>query len=75
MFVSYKRRRPYTSITLSSIQKFSLPSALFQQFHLAVCRRLHQQLHYRFLLCLMFPTWPGQLQGYMAPMEVKVQLQ
>jgi hypothetical protein len=45
MFGSYKRLKLYISITLSSIQRFSLPSALFQQLHLAVCRQLRQQLH------------------------------
>jgi hypothetical protein len=45
MFGSYKRRKLYTNITLSSIQIFSLLSALFQQLHLAVGRQLRQQLH------------------------------
>jgi hypothetical protein len=45
MFGSYKRRKLYTSIKLSNIQIFSLLSALSQRLHLAVCRRLRQQLH------------------------------
>jgi hypothetical protein len=60
MFGSYKRRNLYTSIKLSNIQSFSVLSALSQRLHLAVCRQL--------------PSWPGQLRGYMAPVEVKVQL-
>jgi hypothetical protein len=45
MFDPYKRRKLYTSITPSSIQRFSLASELPQRLHLAVCRRLRQQLH------------------------------
>jgi hypothetical protein len=45
MFGSYKRLKLYTSVTLVGIQNFSLPSAIFQQLHLTVYRRLRQQLH------------------------------
>jgi hypothetical protein len=38
MFGSYKRRKLYTSIKLSNIQSFSLPLALFERLHFAVCR-------------------------------------
>jgi hypothetical protein len=44
MFVSYTRRQPHTSITFSSIQKFDLPLALFQQLSVIVYRRLCQRL-------------------------------
>jgi hypothetical protein len=75
MVGSYKRRKPYIQALNSQIYKvFSLLSTLSQLLHLAVCRWLRQQLHKQFLSYIVLPSWPGQLQGYMAPVGVKVQL-